>query len=61
MPKSKHRKRKSDRPRLTMPQEIPDSPENIMKALLSTPPKKPGEWRYEQEHRERVAEWQASD
>lgn len=31
------------------PEPIPDTPENIAKAVLSTPPKKPDEWRYLQE------------
>ena len=30
----------------TMPERIPDTPENIMKALANSPPKKPDEWRY---------------
>ena len=29
-----------------MPEPIPDSPENIMRAVLSTPPKTEDEWRY---------------
>ena len=29
-----------------MPPAIPDTLENIAKAVLSTPPKKEGEWRY---------------
>ena len=27
-----------------MPEQIPDTPENIMRALVSTPPKKRTEW-----------------
>ena len=30
----------------TMPDPIPDTPENIMRALVGTPPKKKGEWDY---------------
>ena len=30
----------------TMPEPIPDTPENIMKVLVNSPPKKPDEWRY---------------
>ena len=30
----------------TMPEPIPDTPENIAKAVLSTPPKKLSEWKY---------------
>ena len=29
-----------------MPPSIPDTAENIAKAILTTPPKKPGEWKY---------------
>ena len=30
----------------TMPEPIPDTPENIARALLTTPPKKRDEWDY---------------
>ncbi len=30
------------------PDPIPDTPENIAKAILATPPKKPKEWRFVQ-------------
>ena len=30
----------------TMPEPIPDTPENIARALLTTPPKKREEWDY---------------
>ena len=30
----------------TMPEPIPDTPENIARALLTTPPKDEGEWDY---------------
>ena len=30
----------------TMPDPIPDTPENIMRALLETPPKRDDEWEY---------------
>ena len=33
----------------TMPEPIDDSPENIMRAVVSTPPKKSEEWRYVQD------------
>ena len=40
-------RRKRGRPsKRTMPKPIPDSPENIMRAVLNTPPKAEGEWRY---------------
>lgn len=32
-----------------MPESIPDTPENIMKAFLDTPPRKRGEWRFVEE------------
>ena len=32
-----------------MPEPIPDTPENIMRAVVSTPPKAKDEWRYLQE------------
>ena len=43
--------RKAGRPStLTMPEPIPDTPENIAKAVLNTPPKKRHEWKFVQEH-----------
>ena len=32
--------------KLKMPDPIPDTPENIMRAVFDTPPKKPDEWEY---------------
>ena len=32
--------------KLVMPDKIPDTPKNIIKAVLNTPPKKANEWRY---------------
>lgn len=29
-----------------MPEAIPDTPENVMRAILSTPPKREDEWEY---------------
>ena len=29
-----------------MPEPIPDTPENIARAILNTPPKKKRDWRY---------------
>ena len=34
-----------------MPEPIPDTPENIARALLTTPPKKEDEWDYIKERR----------
>jgi hypothetical protein len=31
-----------------MPEPINDTPENVAKAILSTPPKKRGEWKFMQ-------------
>lgn len=31
------------------PDPIPDTPENIMHAIVNTPPKKPDEWRFLQD------------
>ena len=43
-------KRKRGRPsKRTMPDPIPDTPENIMRAILNTPPKAEDEWRYLQD------------
>ena len=40
-------KRQPGRPvKNTMPEPIPDTPENIARALLTTPPKKEDEWDY---------------
>lgn len=40
-------KRKRGRPvTLTMPKPIPDTPENVARALLSTPRKREDEWEY---------------
>ena len=35
----------------TMPEPIPDTPENIARALLTTPPKKEDEWDYLKDRR----------
>jgi hypothetical protein len=32
-----------------MPEQIPDTPENVAKAVLSTPPKKRDEWKFVQQ------------
>ncbi len=31
-----------------MPEPIPDTPENIMKAILATPPRKREDWKFVQ-------------
>ena len=43
-------KRKRGRPvKYTMPEPIPDTAENIAKAILFTPPKKPNDWKFMRE------------
>ena len=37
-------KKPRGRPPLPMPEPIPDTPENIARAILNTPPKDPHEW-----------------
>ena len=37
---------KGRRAKPVMPETIPDTPENVARALLNTPPKKPAEWDY---------------
>ena len=39
-------KRKRGRPPKPMPEQIPDTPENVAQAILTTPPKKSDEWEY---------------
>ncbi len=38
--------KKTGRPPKPMPEPIPDTPENILRALVSTPPKKRKDWKY---------------
>ena len=42
MPKQK--KPRGRPPKLEMPDRIPDTPENVAKAVLNTPPKKREDW-----------------
>ena len=37
---------KGHRAKPAMPRPIPDTPENVARALLSAPPKKPAEWEH---------------
>ncbi len=39
-------KRGRGRPARPMPEQISDTPENVARALLSTPPKRDDEWDY---------------
>ena len=55
MPRKKQVKR--GRPRTyRMPEKIDASPEEVAAALLRTPPKKAGEWRYQQEQEQEYRE-----
>ena len=49
-PKKKRRKEETrGRPGRPMAEKIPDTPENIMRAILGTPPKKRDEWDFMRE------------
>ena len=37
-----------------LPEPIPDTPENIMKAFLKTPPRKREEWKFVQEREKKT-------
>ena len=39
-----------------LPDPIPDTPENIMKAFIKTPPRKREEWKFVQEREKRPTE-----
>ena len=42
----KRRHRRRPRPAEPLPEPIDDTPENIARAILATPPKAADEWRY---------------
>ena len=44
MTSTKRRRRRLSK--RTMPEPIPDTPENVARALVTSPPKAKGEWRY---------------
>ena len=44
MPKPKKTDKKRGRPPLPMPERIPDTPDNVMRAIIKTPPDK--DWQY---------------
>ena len=48
---AKQEARKAGRPPLAMPEPISDTPENVAKAILSTPSKKRGDWKFMREHK----------
>ena len=47
MPRQK--KAKGRPTKYTMPEQIPDTPENVARALMRNPPRKPDEWKFMQE------------
>ena len=52
MSAAKENKAKVGRPPLPMPEDIPDTPENVAKAMFRAGAKKRDEWRYLQKHKE---------
>ena len=44
MPKPKKEAKRRGRPPLPIPERIPDTPENVMRAIIKTPPDK--DWNY---------------
>ncbi|MCY3562159.1 MAG: hypothetical protein OXH20_13500 [bacterium] len=46
------RRRRGRPAKRKMPDPIPDTPENIARAVLNTPPKRRDEWRYLQDDEE---------
>ncbi len=55
--KTKRDKRVRGRPvEKEWPDQIPDSPENIARAILNTPPKKDDEWEYMKRERKQRKE-----
>ena len=51
-----NRKRRMGRPPLPMPDPIPDTPENVARALFKMPSNPKGEWNYLKEHKARKQE-----
>ena len=47
------KKKTRGRPPLPMPEQIPDTPGNVARLLMTTKPKKGNEWRYLKEHKEK--------
>lgn len=47
--KKRQKEETRGRPGRPMPEQIPDTPENIMRALMGTPYKKPEEWDFMQQ------------
>lgn len=42
----KRERRKPGRPPKPMPDPIPDTPENVARALMTSPPRQPDDWEY---------------
>ena len=43
---ARQQRRKVGRPPKPMPEPIPDTPENVARALVTSPPREPDEWEY---------------
>jgi hypothetical protein len=43
------KRKKAGRPPMVMPEAIPDTAENVIDAVLNTPPRKRSEWKFVQE------------
>lgn len=53
-------KKKRGKPvELAMPEPIPDTPENVLRAIFNTPPKKPEEWKHLQERETEIKDRRA--
>ena len=48
-PDPKRARRRRRPTKRDMPEPIPDTPEQIARALLTSPPREPDEWRYDTE------------
>ncbi len=53
--REKSKKRRGRPVTYPIPEPIPDTPENIMKAILATPPKGRDEWKFMQERKRKRA------
>ena len=52
--KDEAEKPKRGRPvKYPLPEPIPDTPENIMKAFIKTPPRERGDWKFVQKREEK--------
>ena len=46
---ARQQRRKVGRPPKPMPDPIPDTPENVARALLTSPPRRPDDWEYKKQ------------